>query len=826
MFSFRNFQRIDYSRAALAPSLILAHDTGLGKTLAAFTIPLLWLGWSASEGKSEKEEGKRNTRLVPSKAVLLVVPGDLHDNFAEEGREKFKTEIVRLTDQQAVLDLIRRDATGAPSLPPAFYITSYHQFAMNGVRDYPALGIGGAPALMAQWGWSDGPADAWFETRGDRYRDDYQRLGSTTGMALGAVQAATRQAEAVVRKNSRDYNSSWTDRELGAIALSLSRLENFHGPLPGMARPQLTAVQQAYILQGWLNDFLSDCQEGIHEQRTYQARESQVAGCKLQVEDDAPAAAQPGTLNLKPSTHPAHTITCVFAPAMVDLCGGLFAAAVVDEGVRMKSDDSIIGLGLRRLNPPHRMVLSATPIKNRLPDLFWPAQWVGGMDGANARWPYEATSDAKEEFIEEFMVRESNLTQAHNAGVAVLMKNIGSKHKKRLVVPKRFQKSTPECCNLHRLWKLVTPILLRRRKDDIGEDIVKKVFHQLDVPLGTTHAAVYRYHLENDYTSIDRRGREMKNAATKLMALRQASACPHTANLKPQAGGQPEHHQSPHVWTPKLMACLTLLRDQMRLGRQGVVFSAFREPLTDLAGLLAEAGVRSAVLNGDVSPVKRGALSAQFKAGRSQVAGCKLQVPGATDAGSQPATFNLQPETRSLPVVLCGIESTAEGHNWPNARYVVRFDLAQALDKNVQGPNRVHRLTSPEDVDVYDLVNRGTVDLRLRELAQKKGDTSDLVLDGRLMGEAREELNIQELLKHAVATFDAGGTVPEASLVARWPALREELRAAQRAWDAGTTATTAAPTTAASFRFPAPAGAAPAVHAALAWLSKLQAGRV
>ena len=185
-----------------------------------------------------------------------------------------------------------------------------------------------------------------------------------------------------------------------------------------------------------------------------------------------------------------------------------------------------------------------------------------------------------------------------------------------------------------------------------------------------------------------------------------------------------------------------------------------------------------------------------------------------------------------MPVVLCGIESTAEGHNWPNARYVVRFDLAQALDKNVQGPNRVHRLTSPEDVAVDDLVNRGTVDLRLRELAQKKGDTSDLVLDGRLMGEAREELNIQELLKHAVATFDAGGTVPEASLVTRWPALREELRAAQRAWNAGTTETAVAPTTAASFRFPAPAGAAavaaaaPVVHPALRWLRRLQTGRV
>ena len=72
------------------------------------------------------------------------------------------------------------------------------------------------PALIARCGWSDGPVDAWFETRGDRYRDDYQRIGATPGMGLGAVQAAARQAEAVVRQNSRDC-TNWTDRELGAI---------------------------------------------------------------------------------------------------------------------------------------------------------------------------------------------------------------------------------------------------------------------------------------------------------------------------------------------------------------------------------------------------------------------------------------------------------------------------------------------------------------------------------------------------------------------------------------------------------------------------------
>ena len=55
----------------------------------------------------------------------------------------------------------------------------------------------------------------------------------------------------------------------------------------------------------------------------------------------------------------------------------------------------------------------------------------------------------------------------------------------------RYVKFTPQICNVHRAWKLLAPVILRRRKDDCGEDIVKKVRLVVRVPMGLSQAAAY-----------------------------------------------------------------------------------------------------------------------------------------------------------------------------------------------------------------------------------------------------------------------------------------------------------------------------------------------
>jgi hypothetical protein len=69
-------------------------------------------------------------------------------------------------------------------------------------------------------------------------------------------------------------------------------------------------------------------------------------------------------------------------------------------------------------------------------------------------------------------------------------------------------------------------------------------------------------------------------------------------------------------------------------------------------------------------------------------------------------------------------------------------------------------------------------------MIQEKGDASELVLDGRLIGEQSSEVNLAELLEIAKKEFKDGNimTVDETELELEWPGLRSELSVAARAW--------------------------------------------
>src|SRR5207247_2483152 len=68
-----------------------------------------------------------------------------------------------------------------------------------------------------------------------------------------------------------------------------------------------------------------------------------------------------------------------------------FAAVAMDEGTKIKSADSLMGRAARTLAPRYRMIASATPIKNRIQDLFWLLWWVAGArKNGGPGFPYGA----------------------------------------------------------------------------------------------------------------------------------------------------------------------------------------------------------------------------------------------------------------------------------------------------------------------------------------------------------------------------------------------------------------------------------------------------
>jgi hypothetical protein len=435
-----------------------------------------------------------------------------------------------------------------------------------------------------------------------------------------------------------------------------------------------------------------------------------------------------------------HDMKCVYSPSLADLCGHEFACVVIDEGTRIKGTDTIIGRAVRELDPPNRLVMTATPVKNRLKDIFWLLWWAaGGKDEAHPRFPYTSDPEEQERFAGEFNVCERNLTQEDKKRKGPRRKN-GKKPRGKPGV---------EVCNIHRLWKFVAPNILRRRKEDFGEEIVKKLKHVIRAPMGKRQYEVYRYHLLGRY--LDSTGKPATMA--QLTRLRQAAAAPTNPDLVKlptvQEGVPNGLFCSDKDYTPKLAAALDIVEQRMRAGEQTVIFSAFHEPMDTLSRRLTEATIPHDVLDGRKSGAWRGKMSAEFGRG----------LP------------------RAKPVLIGGMKAMAEGNNWPKASNVIILAYDWAWDLYEQAINRVHRMNSIRDVNVWPIITEGTIERKLEAMTDEKGDSSDLVIDGKLIGESTEEINLAELLQIAFEEFNDGKirTYDETLLEAEWPQLKSKL---------------------------------------------------
>jgi hypothetical protein len=794
------FQTQDLARAALHDGLILSWDTGLGKTWALFLWPLLKVRFHP-EGDT----------IVPNAPVLIIAPGDLHKQIADEGWNHFRVRVQTLDSQETFIQLTRQpnsalthqDASGRPVLPPAFYITSYTQLASNGVQklpdpdDYPdpvalqqhlCLPTGTHVPLAAQLGRHDIQPEfstvcEFYAHRATRFAEPFDLLGVSPADTLAVLESSLAAA-------LEKFNHTWMDpkfcaRQKAALNDAAATLRQLLSPQGGDTPfARLRTDQQHFILRAFLRHRLTLYAAHNGQFKPDGSADSPSRGCPNPFEPDQwepnKASPQPSPHPLiQPSPHPliqpSNRIKCLYSPSLSDLCYNAFDAVVIDEGVKMKGEDTLVGRGVRQMEPKYRLVLTATPVKNRLPDVFRLAWWAsGGKTAAHARWPYADDSTERQKFAETFMVTERNLS-----------KEKAAQAKGEKISGGRFKKLTPEVCNVHKLWKLFGPIVLRRRKQDTGIDIVPKLRKVIRCELGTQQKRVYRYHLNADYQDINGN----KAVGAQLQALRMAAADPSSEHLQPVAGansetcpacrgsGCPSCHETGAVplpyrsaspFVPKMATALTLLAEILERREQVIVFSAFNDPLDHLSRWLDQAGVRHTKLDGRVSQKQRGLKAAVFKQGRA--------------------------DQSSLPVTLAGVECMAEGHSFHLANNVILIAYSWAADKFKQALDRVHRMNSVKPVNIYVVLCAGTIDRKLESLTDEKSDAAELVLDGRLIGERPDEINLAQLLNLAREEFNTQDqTVDESLLQRQWPDLRARLARAMAAWDEGLPASFGAP---------------------------------
>lgn len=445
-------------------------------------------------------------------------------------------------------------------------------------------------------------------------------------------------------------------------------------------------------------------------------------------------------------------IRCLYAPSIATMLATYAAQGAgadcmaLDEGTRLQGDDSIVSTQIRRLSPPNRLVLSATPIKNHLDSIFWLAQWAcGGTAEPNARFPYGGTTEDRQQFARYHLETDRFITR---------------EEERRATDPEwkgYMRKRTSRICNVHRFWKTFASIVIRRRKADCGTDIPERTFHTIDVPFGALQKEAYHQHLTHR-PNVTKAGKPIRNARTaigmQLNILRQAALCPHAESLGDSVHQYPLANLRSHsLWTPKLAGILEVVVERLSLGEQVVIGSPFTAFSNTIQHFLMEAGIKSLLLDGGTTPKKRGKMVQMFK-------------------------------RRQASVAVLGIKAMAEGHSLECCPNLILPGASWAFDENDQLIHRVWRINSPAPVRIYIMKVVASIDQRVIGLYEEKHDSAQLSLDGQLYEDTVTEIDPETLLAEAYRDFSAlEETINERVLEKQWPDLKLRLFNAQKTFE-------------------------------------------
>jgi len=256
------------------------------------------------------------------------------------------------------------------------------------------------------------------------------------------------------------------------------------------------------------------------------------------------------------------------------------------------------------------------------------------------------------------------------------------------------------------LQRLVRPFILRRRKDEVLDDLPEKTEIVLDVPLSEEEQTFYealRQRALDKLAGADRAdGPGRIQILAELMRLRLA-AC-HPRLVDPQA---PVQHSS------KLNLFAELVEELVDGGHKVLVFSQFVKHLKLLEEVLQAKGIAYQYLDGQTPPRVRQQRIEAFQRGEGDV-------------------------------FLISLKAGGTGLNLTAADYVIHMDPWWNPAVEDQATDRAHRIGQERPVTVYRLVAAHTIEEKILKLHDEKRDLADALLAGT---DASARLSLEDLMQ-------------------------------------------------------------------------------
>jgi len=227
---------------------------------------------------------------------------------------------------------------------------------------------------------------------------------------------------------------------------------------------------------------------------------------------------------------------------------------IVDEAHRVKNPRSVSGRAIRAITARHLLLLTATPVENRLEDLF-------------------------------------QLTSLVSPGLLGNQRDFRSRHGTAGRDPR----------NLAALRSAMRDVMVRHRRSEVALMLPRRLARTIPVKAGIDEAELYQAVSER----VRREGREA--SPSRIMALfalqRMAGSSP--AVMEPilrKVGWSDLADRAMRLGpTTKALALMETLRRHEARSEKVVVFTAFRQTLDYLGRLASEAGLGAAIYHGGLS---------------------------------------------------------------------------------------------------------------------------------------------------------------------------------------------------------------------------------
>ncbi|KAI3433655.1 hypothetical protein D9Q98_003464 [Chlorella vulgaris] len=395
---------------------------------------------------------------------------------------------------------------------------------------------------------------------------------------------------------------------------------------------------------------------------------------------------------------------------------------VVDEGHRLKNAGCKLNAELRAYSTQHRLLLTGTPLQNRLEELWsllnflMPAlfssgedfqQWFGGSERRAGSCRGPASGAAENE------VPSDDDESAAAAEAARLT------DEEALIVT-------------NRLHQVLRPFMLRRLKETVASELTQKVERLLPVLPSPYQQALFRLMQEEMV------GGSLKGVNNVLMEMRNVCNHPLISRLHPEGS---EAALPPHSLPAEVRLCGKLeLLDRVLVklkagGHKVLLFSTMTRALDVVADYLDSGGFTHLRLDGATSAAERGGLVTRF---------------------NDPAG--------GVFVFLLSIRAGGVGLNLQGADTVIMYDTDYNPQCDLQAQARAHRMGQKREVLVLRLKTLGTVEERVVQVAADKALLADRSItggffDGKTSAEERQRylLDTIKASTQAHPSCDAGG---------------------------------------------------------------------